>query len=148
MSDDEFTWVEAMIGGRVVRAERQGARRHGGRPAWYVDVERDGALVKCYARMQRPQNEDGGAALLREYQVLEALDAAGVGVPKVHGFSADPIGILMECLPGDGDYLLITDEQQRRTLDHRFVEELVKLHTADIQPFAELGMAVPSSPGE
>ena len=57
---DDFTWAGRLVGGSVVRAERQGARRHGGRPAWYVDVERDGQRIGCYAGMQRPQNNDAG----------------------------------------------------------------------------------------
>lgn len=145
---EDFSWAGAMVGGRVVRAERQGARRHGGRPAWFVDVERDGELVACYARMQRPQNPDGGAALLREAEVLQALHAAGIRVPEVYGFSSDPLGVLMECLPGDGDYMTITDAARRRDLDHQFLAELVKLHHLDIQPFADLGLAVPSTPAE
>lgn len=150
MSDvsEDFNWVEAMTGGRVSRAERQGARRHGGRPAWFIDVERHGELVKCYARMQRPQNPDGGAALLREYQVLGALREAGVSVPEVYGFSTDPIGVLMECLAGDGDYLVITDDERRRQLDRQFLQELVKLHNIDVQPFIDIGLKLPSSPAE
>ncbi len=145
---EDFTWAGRLVGGSVVRAERQGARRHGGRPAWYVDVQRDGERIGCYARMQRPQNNDEGAALLREFELLRALAAAGVKVPEVYGFSTDPIGILMECLPGEGDYLLITEPERRRSLDHQFLAELVQLHQADVQPFVDLGMAVPSSPAE
>jgi len=143
-----FSWVEGLTGGRVVRSERQGARPHGGRPAWFVDVVRDGRETGYYARMQRPQNPDGGAALLREYQVLEALRDAGVKVPGVVAFNADPPGVLMECVPGDGDYMVLTDPQRRRRLDHQFLAELVKVHQIDIGPFAALGMAVPATPEE
>ncbi|MGP0032847.1 MAG: phosphotransferase family protein [Acidimicrobiales bacterium] len=145
---DEFSWAGGLIGGQVVRAERQVARRHGGRPAWFVDVDRDGELVACYARMQRPEYPDGGAALRREYEVLGALHEAGVRVPEVYAFSDDPLGILMERLPGDGDYQLITDPGRRRLLDHQFLEELVKVHQADVGPFVTLGVPLPSSPAE
>lgn len=145
---DDFSWVERLIGGKVIRAERQVARRHGGRPAWFIDVDRDGEVVSCYARMQRPENADGGTSLRREFEVLRSLEEAGVRVPKVYAFSEDPLGILMERLPGQGDYSLLTDETQRKTLDDQFVEELVKLHRVDIGPFIELGVALPSSATE
>ncbi len=145
---DDVTWVERLIGGKVVRAERQLARRHGGRPAWFVDIDRGGELIACYARMQRPENADGGVALRREYGILGALREAGLRVPEVYGCSEHPLGILMERLPGHGDYLLIADPAQRRTLDHQFLEELVKLHQLDIAPLQELGVPLPSSPAE
>lgn len=144
---DQFAWAAELVGGgRVIRAERQSARRHGGRPAWFVDVESDGHVVKCYARMQRPQNNDGGAALRRECAVLRELRAAGVLVPEVFGVSPDPLGLLMECLPGSGEYVELTDNEQRRTIDHQFLQELVKLHRADLAPFVGMGLSVPSSP--
>lgn len=145
---EDFSWVEGVTGGRVLRAQRQGARPHGGRPAWFVDMAVDGREIPYYARMQRPQNPDGGAALLREFQILEALAAAGVKVPGVVACNPDPPGILMECVPGDGDYLALTDPERRRRLDHQFLAELVKVHQLDIGPFADLGLAVPSTPEE
>ncbi|MGO9854199.1 MAG: phosphotransferase family protein [Acidimicrobiales bacterium] len=145
---DDFRWVERLIGGKVIRAERQVARRHGGRPAWFIDVDRATDVIPCYARMQRPENADGGSALRREFEILRALDEAGVRVPKVYACSDDPLGILMERLPGHGDYSLLTDEARRKTLDHQFLEELVKLHQVDIGPFIELGVPVPSSTAE
>ena len=98
--------------------------------------------------MQRPENADGGTSLRREFEILGALHEAGVRVPKVYAFCDDPLGILMERLPGQGDYSLLTDETQRKILDHQFLEELVKLHQVDIGPFIELGVPVPSSAAE
>jgi hypothetical protein len=47
-------WIEARLGGRVVACQRQGDRRSGGRPAFFIDVERAGSsLVRTYARMDR-----------------------------------------------------------------------------------------------
>jgi aminoglycoside phosphotransferase (APT) family kinase protein len=145
---DEFSWVGHLVGGKVVAAQRQVARRHGGRPAWFVDVDRQGVLMACYARMQRPENRDGGAALRREYEILRALQEAGLRVPEVYAFSDHPLGIVMERLRGHGDYLLITDPARRQILDHQFLEELVKLHQIEIGPFSELGIPVPSSAAE
>jgi aminoglycoside phosphotransferase (APT) family kinase protein len=145
---DDLSWVEGLMGGEIRRAERQVARRHGGRPAWFIDIDRDTETVSCYARMQRPEMADGGLALRREFDVLRALHEAGVRVPRVYAFSDSPLGILMERLPGQGDYTLLTDEAQRAVLDHQFLVELVKLHQLDVGPFAELGLRVPSSAAE
>ena len=152
---EECGWVGVLLGGRVVRAERQGARRHGGRPAWFVDVEVEVAgggggaeLRRCYVRMERPEHGDGRAALRREYRVLQALRAAGVRVPEMYALSEDPPAIVMEYLAGEGEYLLLTDPERRRGLDHQFLAELVKVHQADIGPFVALGLKVPSTPAE
>ena len=60
---EEMAWVGRALGGRVVAAERQSGRPHGGRPAWFVDLECDGDPLRVYARLQRPELRDGGAAL-------------------------------------------------------------------------------------
>jgi len=70
---EEMAWVGRALGGRVLAAERQSDRPHGGRPAWFVDVERDDGPLRVYARLQRPELRDGGAALEREGAVLDAL---------------------------------------------------------------------------
>jgi aminoglycoside phosphotransferase (APT) family kinase protein len=145
---EDLSWVEPLLGGTVRRAERQTARRHGGRPAWFVEVDRGTETVSCYARMQRPETADGGSTLRREFKILRALHNAGVRVPRVYAFSEEPLGVLMECLPGEGDYTLITDEAQRQSLDRQFVEELVKVHRLDVAPFAELGLPVPTTAAE
>jgi aminoglycoside phosphotransferase (APT) family kinase protein len=145
---EDFSWVERLLDGRVRHAERQVARRHGGRPAWFLEIDSGTKTVACYARMQRPETADGGASLRREFEILKVLHEAGMRVPNVYAFSESPLAILMECLPGEGDYTLITDTDQRRILDQQFLEELVKLHRLDVRPFVELGLRLPASDAE
>ena len=99
-------WAERTLGGKIVRAERQGARRSGGRPAWFLDIVRDGETLACYARMDRGAEQliSREFTLEREYRVLCALGEAGARVPRVYGFCADPAGILMERVAGEFDY--------------------------------------------
>jgi len=139
---EELAWVGRALGGRVVAAERQSDRPHGGRPAWFVDVERDGGPLRVYARLQRPELRDGGAALEREGAVLDALAAGGLLVPRVLGVHSDPPGLLLECLSGTGDYAEL-DEDARWDVDRRFLEELVKLHAVDTAPFRDAGLVEP-----
>ena len=48
-----FEWVEQQVGGRVVRAERQPRWR----PAWFIDIERDGRVVPLYFRGERGETD-------------------------------------------------------------------------------------------
>jgi len=139
---EELAWVGRALGGRVRAAERQSDRPHGGRPAWFVDVERDDGPVRVYARLQRPELRDGGAALEREGAVLDALAAGGILVPRVLGVHSDPAGLLLECLPGTGDYAEL-HEDARWDVDRRFLEELVKVHALDTAPFRAAGLVEP-----
>ena len=94
-------WVERTLGARVVHTQRQGERRSGGRPAWFLDLERSGETFACYARMQRGDEQliSREFTLEREHRVLRVLNECGARVPRVHGFCADPAGILMERVP-------------------------------------------------
>lgn len=151
MDDAEFArftrWAEALLGGTVVRAERQGQRRSGGRPAWFLDVARGGETLACYARMDR-----GAAQLIsreftleREHRVLCALGEAGARVPRVHGYCADPAGILMERVPGEFDYTRLAPGPARDALDEDFLRELVRIHRLDPARFVAAGIEAPAS---
>ncbi len=142
----ELAWIGEAVGGRIVSAERQADRPHGGRPAFFVSVERDGGIVRTYARLQRPELRDAGAALRREGEVLGALAAAGVKVPRVLAFHDDPPGLLLECLPGTGDYGQLPDGV-RWDVDRQFLEELVRLHAIDTAPFRAIGLEEPTDAG-
>ena len=46
-------WAEETLSARVVSCRRQGERRSGGRPAYFIDFERGSERVRTYARMDR-----------------------------------------------------------------------------------------------
>ena len=110
MDDASFArfqrWAERTLGGEIVRAERQGERRSGGRPAWFLEVARGGERLACYARMDRGAEQliSREFTLEREHRVLRALGEAGARVPRVYGYCTDPAGILMQRVAGDFDY--------------------------------------------
>jgi aminoglycoside phosphotransferase (APT) family kinase protein len=142
------SWVERTLGGRVVHAERQGERRSGGRPAWFLDVARDGATQRCYARMERgPEHAIARAFTLeREHRVLTALNACGARVPRVYGYCADPCGILMERVAGEFDYSAAAlDPAEREALGRDFLGELARLHALDPERFLAAGLEAPAS---
>ncbi|MBY0401923.1 phosphotransferase family protein, partial [Myxococcota bacterium] len=138
---------EGSLGAKVVRAERQGERRSGGRPAWFVDIERGDERLACYARMDRGPEQiiSRSFTLEREYRVLRALAAAGARVPRVHGFCPDPGGLLMERVPGEFDYTKLAPGPARDALDDDFLAELARIHAIDPQHFVAAGIEAPRS---
>ena len=55
-------WLERDLGGRVARIERQARWR----PAWWVDLERDGELLPLYVRGDRIKDAEKEAELLAD----------------------------------------------------------------------------------
>jgi aminoglycoside phosphotransferase (APT) family kinase protein len=151
MKDADFArftaWVERTLGGRVVRAERQGERRSRGRPAWFLDVARGGETLACYARMDRGAEQliSREFTLEREHRVLRALGEAGARVPRVYGFCADPAGILMERVQGEFDYTQLAPGPARDALDDDFLRELARIHQLDAARFVAAGIEAPAS---
>lgn len=141
-------WVESRLGGRIVRAERQGERRSGGRPAWFIDVERGGETLACYARMDRGAEQliSREFTLEREYRILRVLGEAEARVPRVHGYCADPAGILMERVAGEFDYTKLPPGSERDALDEDFLRELARIHALPAERFVAAGIEPPPSP--
>jgi aminoglycoside phosphotransferase (APT) family kinase protein len=141
------SWAEATLGAKLVRAQRQGERRSGGRPAWFLDFERGGERLACYARMQRGAEQliSREFTLEREHRVLRVLNEHGARVPRVHGFCADPPGILMERAPGEFDYTKLAPGAARDALDDDFLRELVRIHALDPACFVAAGIEAPTS---
>ncbi|HMV72343.1 MAG TPA: hypothetical protein PKC08_09230, partial [Pseudomonadales bacterium] len=91
-----FAWIERELGGRIVRAERQPRWR----PAWFLDLERDGELLPLYFRGDRGATDHGIYTLEDEMHALQVLAAQGMPVPQVYGFCPHPRGIVMERVHG------------------------------------------------
>jgi aminoglycoside phosphotransferase (APT) family kinase protein len=142
-------WVERTVGGRVVACERQGDRRSGGRPAFFIDVAGATGTQRFYARMRRGDGmQSPHFTLAREHAVLEEVTAAGIAAPRPYGHCEDPEGILLERLEGQDDYSTIEDEAQRDAIDRAFVGEIAKLHALDAERFEKRGIACPRTPEE
>jgi len=137
--------IERSLRGRVTAAQRQGERRSGGRPAWYLEVATGSGTLALYARMQRPENRDRGAALRREYAVLSCLREQGVRVPRVYALCEDPLGIVMERLRGEDDLAKIARAEQREAIGEQFIEQLAFWHSLPIEPFVAIGLTAPAS---
>jgi aminoglycoside phosphotransferase (APT) family kinase protein len=145
-----LAWAEGAVGGQLVRCERQGERRSGGRPAFFIDFARDGEEIRTYARMDRGDGQliNKAFGLDREYRVLVGLNEQGLRVPKIHGLCEAPRGILMENVPGAFDYTELSPGKTRDALDRDFLVELDKLHRIDPGFWVGIGLNEPKTPDE
>lgn len=132
-----------MVGGRVVRAVRQARWR----PAWDLDVARDGAMVPIYFRGDRTEGS-GVYGLEHEYGVLRVLAANGIPVPQVYGFCDEPRGIVMERAPGRANLATARDDDERRSVLEHYVELLVAMQRIPVSDFEALGFHRPKSARE
>jgi aminoglycoside phosphotransferase (APT) family kinase protein len=140
--DRVVEWIEAKIGGRVARVERQPRWR----PAWYVDVERDGASVPLYVRGDRGAAYGSVFPLEQERVILQVLEAHGIPVPHVHGMCPDPLAIVMDRVPGRVDLSTADSEDERRAVLDHYVELLARMHAIPVAEVAALGIERPDDP--
>ena len=102
-------WIERTTGGRVIRSERQPRWR----PAWFIDIERDGEILPVYFRGDRGSLDHGVYPLEHEQRVLEVLEAQGIAVPHVYGLCPEPRGIVMARVAGRANLLTVDDADER-----------------------------------
>ena len=90
MTSDEAVrnWLEHHIG-PLSSFERQPRWR----PAWFADVERDGAIVPLYVRGDR-EGLEFSLYTHREADILEALENHGIPVPHIYGRIQAPQAIV------------------------------------------------------
>ncbi|MEM9174853.1 MAG: phosphotransferase [Myxococcota bacterium] len=144
-----FPWIEARLGGRIVRRERQG-RESGGRYAWFVDLEKDGTLQKTYVRGTRDASFSyvDVYSTRREAEILRVLHREGVPVPEVLAFHDDPQAAVLAHVEGEDNYNLCTDPTERDSILEHFLEILAQLHAVDVSLFEKAGVLLPRTPEE
>lgn len=137
-------WTEKCVGGRIVACERQPRWR----PAWFLEVDRDGEHLALYFRGDRGISDATVYALEHEMTCLEVLEAEGVPVPHVYGFCPEPRGILMDRSPGRADLSTARDAKEARAVQRHYMEILAQIHALDIEPFVRAGLEAPSDPDQ
>ena len=133
-------WVERHVGGQVRAIERQGRWR----PAWYLDVERDGAAVRLYVRGSRGPEFRGAEMLDHEYRIMRVLESEGIPVPHIYGMMADPAAIVMECAPGRESLATAEGDEERRSVLDDYIDILVAMHSIDVRRFEAMGVQIPT----
>ncbi len=144
-----FPWMEKTLGGRIVSRRRQG-RESGGRFAWFVDLEIDGAIRKTYVRGTRDDSFSYTRiySTRREAAILDVLHREGVRVPQVLAFHDDPPAAVLAHIDGRDDFNNVKDEAERESILESFLEQLVALHAIDARKFEAIGLRIPASPEE
>ena len=136
-----IAFVEQLIGGKAVKVRRQARWR----PAWFVDIDRDGALVRLHVRGDRGSDVLPFPSLQREADILQVLEAGGIPVPHVFGMCPDPEAIVMDAVVGKRDITGLAAGQQRIIAD-QYIAMLAKMHQLDTAPFGAIGLNIPTTP--
>ena len=131
-------WIERTTGGRIVHCEQQPRWR----PAWFIDVERDGELLPLYFRGDRGSLDHGVYDLEHEYRVLQVLEANDIAVPHVYGFCVEPRGIVMERVRGRANLLTVDDDAERGAILDDYMVWLARIHRIGTAPFEAVGLAL------
>lgn len=137
-----FEWVESRLGGPIVRWERHPRWR----PAWYLDVERDGETVPLYFRGDRGALDHGVYPLEHEMKVLQLLERHELPVPHVYGFCPEPRGIVMQRCPGRSNLATAESEEERVSVLDHYVELIARMHRIDLAEAEAIGLERPKTP--
>ena len=137
-----FEWVEKTVGGRLVRWESQPRWR----PAWFLDVERDGEILPLYWRGARREWGSDTSSLDLERRVMEVFEKHDIRVPHPYGLCDDPPGLLMDRVPGippnrdaaesEAAWLEVMDD---------YLEQLARVHAIDPAEFEAAGFQRPET---
>jgi aminoglycoside phosphotransferase (APT) family kinase protein len=136
--------IESLVGGRIVSLERQPRWRK----AWYAAVEREGVRVPIYIRGDKQIDAEPYPGLDREAAILGLFRANNLPVPRVYGMTENPIGIVMDRVPGTRDVDHAADDMERRRVAEQYIEVLARMHSLDTAPFVAAGMAHPKGPAD
>ena len=138
-----FAWVEQTVGGRLVRARRQARWR----PAWFLDVERDGRVLELYWRGDRGLEGINSVYDIRyEAKFFPILEAHGVPVPHLWGLCTDPLGALLDRMPGRANLATAESEAERGAVLAHYMEILARVHAIDPAEFERAGLPCPRQP--
>jgi aminoglycoside phosphotransferase (APT) family kinase protein len=131
-------FVEGVTGGRIVRMERQVRWR----PAWFADVEKDGAIIPLHLRGDRAGDVAIFPDLKREADIIDTLHAHGLPVPRIHGYLADPPCIVMESIEGTRD-LSGLDAETLSSVGREFMGAVAAMHAVPLEPLVAKGVERP-----
>jgi aminoglycoside phosphotransferase (APT) family kinase protein len=137
-------WIEDQLCCRITAFERQNRWR----PAWYVDATTSsGEQRSLYVRGDRPETNDPDA-FMREYRILQVLEAEGIPVPHTYGVCPNPLALVQERSPGRPDLSTAVSDEERASVLHQYMEVLARVHRIDPAKFDGSGLESPEGPQE
>jgi aminoglycoside phosphotransferase (APT) family kinase protein len=138
------SFVERLTGGRITSMQRQQRWR----PAWFVEVEHRGGVLKLLLRGDRGGDVMPFPDLRREANILTVLEQHGIPVPHVHGYCEDPATIVMTTMPGTRDLSQAASDGERRSVARQYMVAVAAMHRVPIEPFVANGIRRPDGPAE
>lgn len=131
-----FDWIEETVGGRIRHFERQARWR----PAFFLDVEREGETLPIYVRGARTEVPDNDSVLKFEHDIMVQLAKDGVPLPHIYGFCPQPAAIVMERSPGRENLGTADSREEAENVLDEYMEILARIHTLDTAPYEAMGM--------
>ena len=131
--------MERVTGAKVIRMERMVRWR----PAWFVNVERNGAISHLHLRGDREGDVSIFPDLKREADIIDILAEHGIPVPRIHGYCADPPAILMDHLPGTRDMTQAATDAERHAIARDYMRVMADMHRLPTAPFVARGLRLP-----
>ncbi len=138
------SFVEQTTGGTITRMDRQIRWR----PAWFVDVLKDGRTLHLHLRGDREGDVSIFPELKREADVMEVLGDHGIPVPRIHGYCENPPAILMDALPGTRDMAEMENDEQRRAIAREYMQAVARMHALPVEAFTAKGLRLPQTAEE
>lgn len=135
------TFVEGLLGGNITAMQRLLRWR----PAWNLELQRDGETLQLHIRGERGGDVSPFPDLRREADILTLLGQQGVPVPRIYGFCEDPQAIVMELVPGSRDISTAISDAERHAVARQWVDAMARMHQLPLQPFIEQGIHLPTS---
>jgi len=135
------TFVEGLLGGKITAMHRLLRWR----PAWNLELQRDGETLHLHIRGERGGDVSPFPELKREADILTLLGEQGVPVPRIYGLCEDPQAIVMELVPGSRDVSNAKDDAERQQVSRQWVEAMARMHQLPLQAFVEQGIELPHS---
>jgi len=124
-------WIERTAGGRAVSIERRHAG--GSREGWWVDVEKNGAVLPLFLRRDSGNGPLSGTrySLEREARTLQALKGKSLPIPEVLGIEDREHCYLMQRVAGAADFRPVAGTAQWESISKDYVAHLCRLHAID-----------------
>ena len=133
------TFVEQLVGGKVTGMQRLLRWR----PAWNLELERDGETLQLHLRGERGGDVSPFPDLRREADILSLLGQQGIPVPHIYGYCEDPPAIVMALVAGTRDVAAAANAQERRSVARQYVRAMAAMHQLPLEPFVAQGIALP-----
>jgi aminoglycoside phosphotransferase (APT) family kinase protein len=118
--DEVFPWVESTLGGKIIAFTRQAGRESGGRPGWFITLERNGGTQRYYVR-------------------------EGIPVPAVIASCESPNVLIMEYVDGLSDFTVLTSREERDHIARHFAEIMARWHAIPAEKFVAIGFPLPQT---